>query len=773
MPKIIRRLVLTAVFAASAGGAFAAERVLLAPQPVQSYGAAARSAAPLTATQTKETTQGTIARLRATATKNGRVAVIVGYRVPFASEVLLSAAERAQQLKEIAAAGASLRKTYAAADKRGAGIRTFNSVPFAAMEVTPNELNQLIADPNIITIVEDENVQSQVANSAPHIGAPQAWALGAKGQGQTVAVIDHGFETNHPFLRDPATGQSKVVYEAACRSGVCTPGRGTARMDSPSHGTSVSGVIVGERQQSASSTPDALTGIAPDARLLVFGAQTTSNIIAALENIVRLQKQYKIAAVNMSLAFTRRVGSGTGPAIMKRAECEAYNPAVKALVEALRDGGTATVISAGNFGDKSTYFGSTDRLAYPACLSAAVSVGAVFSDRTSGPWTFQGISMCGGYQYIQKDGVICYSNTSPDLTLLAPGFPIATSVAGGGYTYGFDGTSAAAPHVAGAFAALRSAAPNASVSQIVEALRITGKPVKDYRTGGITPRLDIAQALAYLQGGSKSVIAYTSSGNGSGAVSFSPVGSRLSCNDDCSSTFALNSTVTMTAIPEPGTDFLGWESPSGECKGSSASCTIRASRPLVPVTAKFSRTRGWANFMLTYYRTGTGNASLRVSINGRPIECYTAICSATLPANTMVTFTAAPRERTNFVGWTGPCSGAGTTPTCTISLKSASTVTAAFREIPTLSLTVMKMGTGTITASVDGRPVSCSGQFCTLSGLPGTEVKLSAAPAAGNAFAGWSGLCTSTTTDCTMRLQASGLATATFRTTPGKLAANR
>jgi hypothetical protein len=59
----------------------------------------------------------------------------------------------------------------------------------------------------------------------------------------------------------------------------------------------------------------------------------------------------------------------------------------------------------------------------------------------------------------------------------------------------------AAPHVAGAWAIIHQAAPAASVSSILSALRSTGKPITDTRwwgAGASAPRVNVFQALAAL-----------------------------------------------------------------------------------------------------------------------------------------------------------------------------------------------------------------------------------------------------------------------------------
>lgn len=577
MPKSFARLSAALLLMATAGAASAAERVLLGPGATVSGKSGGLPAA------AKETERGAIAKLRTRAAKDGKVRVVVGYRVPFAPESQLNAGERAQQRGEIAAATGSLRKKFAAASKRAGGLQPLGSVPFAVMNVTRSELDRLQADPGILTIVEDQPMAPQLTYSVPLIAAPVAWQAGATGAGQTVAVIDQGTQTDHPFLRDDA-GRSKVVYEAHC-SPVCTPGKGKAawpdsRSGSATHGTSVSGIIVGERAKPA------LTGVAPDANLMVFRVYYTSDLLSAMQKVYELRNQYRIAAVSMSLGV-----EPNGPG-----SCDTRNPAMTAIIKNLREAGIATVVAAGNNSNRSVsgWPGTTDRLMFPACISSAVSVGAIYpgnktgskeagTERAFGAWS------CNVVQPIKVDEVACFSNTSPGLSLLAPGFPTETSSLNGSYNLFFGGTSAATPHVAGAFAALRSKVPSATVSQILEALRATGKPVRDFRTGLTTPRIDVARALDYLQGNATATAAidYTPTGDGSGTVSFAPTGSASTCTGTCTNAYPAGTRVTITAQPNPGMQFLGW---NGECKGTDTSCTVTLSSAATRIGASFGRT---------------------------------------------------------------------------------------------------------------------------------------------------------------------------------------
>ena len=80
----------------------------------------------------------------------------------------------------------------------------------------------------------------------------------------------------------------------------------------------------------------------------------------------------------------------------------------------------------------------------------------------------------------------------------------------------------------------------------------------------------------------------------------------------------------------------------------------------------------------------------------------------------------------------------------------------------TMALTVATAGTGsgTITSSPSG--ITC-GASCSASYTSGTSVTLTASPASGSSFAGWSGACTGTAT-CTVAMTAARSVTATFNT---------
>jgi hypothetical protein len=92
------------------------------------------------------------------------------------------------------------------------------------------------------------------------------------------------------------------------------------------------------------------------------------------------------------------------------------------------------------------------------------------------------------------DAISSFSNSASFLSLLAPGQPINSPIPGNAFA-NFQGTSMAAPHVAGAWAMLKQTTPSATVPEILRALQTTGLPITDPRNGITTSRIEIFDAL--------------------------------------------------------------------------------------------------------------------------------------------------------------------------------------------------------------------------------------------------------------------------------------
>jgi subtilisin family serine protease len=362
-------------------------------------------------------------------------------------------------------------------------VKRFRRFSLAAMEVSAAGLKELKSMLGEGAITADKILGPNLSDSVPLTGATAVNNGGYAGADTVVAVLDTGVDAIHPMF------EGKVVTEACfsttsvsnnsttlCPNGLESHiGDGAGIHCPPSvggcdHGTHVAGIVAGR-----AST---LSGVAREAGIVSiqvysrfdgsicnsFGMTSpcalsyTSDQIQALEHVLSLSTDYPVAAVNLSLGGGRYLSAAA-------CDTDPDNVPYREAVETLRTGGIATVAAAGN----DAY---TDAVNFPACLSDVVSVGST----------------------TKSDVVAQSSNNAPWVSVLAPGDDITSARAGGGYQVK-SGTSMAAPHVAGAWAALKSKWRGASVEQILSSLVANGTSVNDPRTGLVLPRIQLDEAI--------------------------------------------------------------------------------------------------------------------------------------------------------------------------------------------------------------------------------------------------------------------------------------
>jgi subtilisin len=400
-------------------------------------------------------------RLAARARAGGAVSVMVELATPFTPEGGLTPGSRARQRAGIDAVASALLAELAA----GSSVprHRYASVPFLALRVGPAGLARLAASPRVRAVREDRVFALALDTSVPSVDADSLPPLGIDGTGQTLAVIDSGVNGEHPNLAGKVVGEACFSGRGPGQTGDCPNGR-KSQIGSGAgvpctfhadcfHGTHVAGIA------SASLPPPNWPGVAPAATLISIRVATLetsallcspapapclvvveSDMLAGLELVYDdFRHDHDVAAVNLSIA---------GATYSSQSTCDAANSAFKAAIDNLRSVGIATVAAAGNGGE-------ADAIGEPACISSALSVSATNDGVTVPTW----------------------ANRAPFLSLWAPGVAVrAPDYLGVGYRYA-SGTSMAAPHVAGALALLRQAAPGASVDELLAALQTTGEPI--------------------------------------------------------------------------------------------------------------------------------------------------------------------------------------------------------------------------------------------------------------------------------------------------------
>lgn len=227
---------------------------------------------------------------------------------------------------------------------------------------------------------------------------------------------------------------------------------------------------------------------------------------------------------------------------------------------------------------------------------------------------------------------------------------------------------------------------------------------------------------------------------------------------------ALDWTAAFT-LPEPGAIYDFWNATYTQSGDSVTAAGIAWNNILEPgATLRdvgFCVNRGTGSAPTTHTLNvgigGSGSGTVTSSPAG--INCGSD-CTEDYAAGTTVTLTATPASGSTLAGWNGACSGPGV---CTVTMNAAESVSATFDTI-IYSLSVSKAGSGSGTVTSSPAGINCGGD-CSENYAAGTVVTLTATPASGSTFAGWSGACSGTGT-CTVTMNANQSVTARFNAPP-------
>lgn len=345
-------------------------------------------------------------------------------------------------------------------DRRGIPYRPFYVANLLAVTGDRRLLVELADRPEVARIVANPSIEVPLPHSLPSSGplslfavqwnvqkvhADAVWAQGYTGEGVVVAGQDTGYDWDHPALVGAYRGWNGTTvshdynwHDAIHSDNPNTPPGNPCGFDSPKpcddngHGTHTMGTMVGAGG----------IGVAPGARWIGCrnmeqGWGTPASYIECFEFFLA---PYPVGGN----PFTDGQPDKAPDVINNSWYCPPEEGCdwgtLQTVVGNVRAAGILVVVSAGNDGS------GCNTVRYPpAIYEAAFSVGATDSADNIASFSSRGPVTVDGSE-----------RRKPDVS--APGVGIYSSLPGGGYG-SMNGTSMAAPHVAGVAALLWSAAP--------------------------------------------------------------------------------------------------------------------------------------------------------------------------------------------------------------------------------------------------------------------------------------------------------------------------
>ena len=286
------------------------------------------------------------------------------------------------------------------------------------------------------------------------------------GKGVNVAIIDSGFDIDHPKLQgvlwtnpfeiagdgidNDHDGQIDNVHGWDYVDGDNVP------EDENSHGTQMAGIIAGKAFKGLDGFD--YQGIAPDAKIVplktfdpyghIYNLTFAQRVQHAMHWLESNAKRLNISIVNLSIGVSQADFEAT------------FAPDVAKLNKM----GVLLIASAGHYGHDKP-------LEYPAADPNVYSAGMVN----------------------EQDKIPDEQQRGPMLDLLAPGNKIQVLFKNGGYMVSEEASSYPTPFIVGAAALVKQVNPDFTPAQIIDILKDSGKQISDGDRS--YPRIDVDAAI--------------------------------------------------------------------------------------------------------------------------------------------------------------------------------------------------------------------------------------------------------------------------------------
>ena len=268
---------------------------------------------------------------------------------------------------------------------------------------------------------------------AERLRLPAAHAL-ATGRGQRVAVIDTGVAP-HPRLAGRLVGLGDYL------------GDGEGLDDCDGHGTAVAGLIA-----AAADPGDDLVGVAPDARILALRQFSPSIDGDAAHPVGDLPSL--AGAVLRAVRAGATVVNISGAVCVPAEQAAAVGAPVRAALDAAVGADVVVVAAAGNADGGGCSTDDPGQVSLPGWFGDdLITVGAVGPDDRPAAFTVPG----------------------PWVDVAAPGTDVRSLSIDGGTGASLDGTSFAAPYVAGLAALIRERHPELSAREVTDRIVATAR----------------------------------------------------------------------------------------------------------------------------------------------------------------------------------------------------------------------------------------------------------------------------------------------------------